>query len=274
MPNAIQSSVNYAHGLGAPLTNHYYPGIRRLIDRIGKDILSTLPYPFLYGANLLVVLYWLEVLTEKRVSAFPHLKRLRSIFIGFAVYLLLAEILVDVLRVYFSMWPVVLTIVNYIISILSISISVIIVLVRINKRRKKEGIKMNTQLTRMNRLMIAMACLCFTILIYLGVYLPFIYDPYGSNFGHGLLAILACVLTGLQTSMFRPRSSSRGSSSDKSQLTSAGSDSGATKGSRDSSPQEKEKEKAMSSRSSTEESAKDSSSSESSSVTTPSTSTS
>jgi len=162
-----------------------------------------LPYPFLFSADLLVVLYWLEILTLKKIEAFPYLHRLRLISYIFAAYLVVAEIIMDVLRIYDETWPVILPRVNDLIALTTLSVLVTIVIFKISKARKEDGLHINSKLRRMNYHMISMAALSVVTLLFLIVHLIFMGEPLFFQYSFGVISCLIGIISADVINMFK-----------------------------------------------------------------------
>jgi hypothetical protein len=185
--------------------------IRRVFPNRLNTIALTFALPFIFSSDLLVVLYWLELLTHKKITAMTYLKRLRLPFYIFVGYLITAEISTTMLRIFIAgQWPSLISIVNVIVALIVIAVSVFVVIHRIHKSQK-EGFVVNDRLQRMNGHMIAMATLAIIAIFSLVVYVFMQYHPVGSHISIGIVSIFVCSVTTNQINMFqRPH---RGASS-------------------------------------------------------------
>jgi hypothetical protein len=164
----------------------------------------TFALPFIFSADLLVVLYWLELLTVKKITAVTYLKRLRLPFYVFVAYLITAEITTSLFRIFTTggIWPTLVSVINVIVALIVIAVSVFVVIHRIRKSQKN-GFVVNERLRRMNAHMIAMAVLSIIAIFSLIIYIFFQYDPLGAHLTLGIVAIFVCSVTTNQINMFQ-----------------------------------------------------------------------
>lgn len=189
------------------VTLMFQAGIRRILTAVSISAFSTFIYPFLFAADFLVILFWLEILTQKKIEAISNLKRLRIPFFCFIAYLTTVEIIVFSMR-YLApdqSWPGIVSFLNIFLVLLAISISVVVIIVRLRKRQSS-GLIVNKRLQRMTRKMIAMAVLSIATLLTLLATL-FVFTgqtPWFVIIIMLVAALLVCSMTIVQIHMFAP----------------------------------------------------------------------
>jgi len=190
--------------------------IRRIEPRNYSQVMQTLGLPFLFAADLLVVLFWIVVLSRKLESV-SSFRRLRIPFFVIGTYIIIAEVATDTARAFTAnQYISLISVINIILVLALIAVVIFILLYRI-RVVTIEGLVFNPRLLRMNKLMIAAACFSVLSVILLSALSA---PSLTSNpwFYVSWLFVVAWPISALQFTqllMFQPggRGSSRSSSS-------------------------------------------------------------
>lgn len=175
------------------------------MPRLFNEIMITLYMPLVLSADLLVVLFWLEILTVKKIQTIVYLKKLRLPFFIYVGYLITAELATSVARVFYSgTFTTVFTLLNIIIALV-VMVSVIIIVIKKINNHIESGHALNARLQRMSRYMIAIVVFALLmVLALLAMASRQFTRPWGTMIPVGLAsAFFAC--KGInQINMFQP----------------------------------------------------------------------
>ena len=112
--------------------------MHRLIGDTAGSVLITFPLPFYFSADILVILYWLSVLSAKNIGDIGNTSRIYKPFIIVAAYLVIAELILSPIRNFYSLAAIrLISTVNVALALLLILITIAVVLVRIRKTRSQ-----------------------------------------------------------------------------------------------------------------------------------------
>jgi hypothetical protein len=185
--------------------------MRRIFDRRFAQAMVSFPLPLIFSADLLVILYWLEILTHKKFTPVHYLKRLRLPFYIFAAYLVLMEITCDVVRSFIVGGIATYIILgDIIIALIVIDVSVFILIHHIRKS-VRTGSVVNDRLKRMNRQMIVMAILAIVSILAIGAIAFSTGNPISNSVAAGIGSFFIVALTCSQINMFQRPSNRSGS---------------------------------------------------------------
>jgi hypothetical protein len=168
----------------------------------------SLPIPFNFSAIILVLLYWIDILTLKKFDV-PKLllKRMRIPFYILATYFISAEIILTVTRtIVWQLWAAILDVVNVLMALTVVVVTIAIVL---NIIRKSQDAGLSEKLIRLRRILIAMLV---TTIVSSGVSIFFAVNVTNYalfNYAYGLAMLLMSTLSMLLVSMFKTRRSER-----------------------------------------------------------------
>lgn len=193
--------------------------MRRLWPTEVTTVGISLPTPFVFCSVLLVILFWLEVLTQKDMNVTAELRRLRVPFITLTAIFISAEILSDILRgvLLNAIWTTIFSIGSTIIQLIIISVSVFVLIARIRKEQRS-GFVLSSRLKRMNNHMIALASLSMLTLIAMGMYTLDYFQlyPITTVVMLGIIGIFVTAIAANQINLFQPPGSRRFHSSSES----------------------------------------------------------
>ena len=179
--------------------------------------------PFFFSANLLVILYWLEILGLKKIRTISNLRRLRIPFYVISIYLIAAEVGTDIGRLMQAgQVSLLVSVANIILVSVVICASICVVIYRIQVSQR-DGFVINSRLARMRRYMITLAVFCILFVICVIMYgLPVTNgNPWAEPLVLGTCALLLLIVQIQQIFMFMPHRKGHSSSS-KAKTTTSG----------------------------------------------------
>lgn len=182
--------------------------------------MPTIGIPFILGSCMLVVLYWLEILSHRIKNRFTYLKRLRIPFYSYSTLAIVVELIATVARTFYvGQWAITLSVVNILFLCIILNVTIAFLSVKILRMTRSKDFVENKRLIRMRYHMIAMNLLTFFAIIMMCIFLvpSWSTSPYSLHFMIGIGVLLACAIACLQINMFqRPVSKSKLSTTDSS----------------------------------------------------------